>query len=147
LGLILDTSALIGWVERGNPKVEELIVQQGDPPFVHHVTLGELQTGVARAVIDGLSSVVIDARRRTLAVAEMCEIVGFGDPGVFGAIAAEMSRKVSHNDMWIAATAIERGETLLTEDRALHGAVADRTWAALPGWRANCMYVGPIVAQ
>lgn len=51
MGLILDTSAVIGWVElQGEELVSHLAEAAGDEtPAIHAVTLGELERGARQA--------------------------------------------------------------------------------------------------
>ncbi len=122
MALILDTSAVIGWVELKDPTVIETLRDHSADggPRVHTVTIGELERGVAQA-----DDEVTRARRRaTLRFArEQLAPLPLDADGVqaeaFGQIAAAVSRKMSHDDSWIAAAAIAERRRLVTQDATL----------------------------
>lgn len=131
MALILDTAAVIGWVELQDPGLlQHLSDHAGDDiPMIHAVTLGELEGGVVQAPDDMLRSV----RRSTLTFArEELDVVplekGSDLPELFGLVAASVSRKISHNDCWITAAAVSVDRELVTQDgrlvRQLETAVA-----------------------
>lgn len=133
MALILDTSAVIGWVELKDADIIQALRDHSadGTPRVHTVTVGELERGVAQAADE-----VTRARRRaTLRFAREqlapLPLDADGDqPEAFGQIAAALSRKISHNDTWIAAAAITERRHLLTQD----GEFAERaTRAATTG--------------
>lgn len=142
MGLILDTSAIIGLAERDNSETAALIAAEEELPILHIVSLGEIHAGVSRAITTGLDQRIVDARRRTLSIASECSITRTMEPAFFGAIAAEVSRKLSHNDMWIAAAAFHHQALLVTEDKALADQLQGRQFLTLPGRRIECRYVG-----
>lgn len=122
MALILDTSAVIGWVELKDAGIiKALRDYSGDgSPRVHTVTIGELERGVAQAA----DEVTRAGRRATLRFAREqltpLPLDPDGDqPEAFGQIAAALSRKISHNDNWIVAAAITERRRLLTQDAEL----------------------------
>ena len=135
MALILDTSAVIGWVELKCPEIISVLREySGDgSPRVHAVTIGELERGVAQAEDD-----VTRARRRaTLRFAREqlapLPLDPSGDqPEAFGEVAAALSRRISHNDSWIAAAAITESRHLLTQDAMLAEQASHAVTAAGP---------------
>lgn len=122
MALILDTSAVIGWVELKDAAVIDAIRTHSEDgsPRVHAVTIGELERGIAQAQ----DEITQSRRRATLRFArEQLAPIAFesdGDmPEAFGQIAAAVSRKISHNDTWIAAAAVTEQRLLLTQDAGL----------------------------
>lgn len=148
MALILDTSAVIGWVELKDAAVIEAIRANSEDgsPRVHAVTIGELERGVAQS-----SDEVTQSRRRvTLRFArEQLNPIAMdadGDqPEAFGQLAAAASRKISHNDTWIAASAVTGRRPLLTQDanlaeKAAGAASAEgplRNWLSARGYRID----------
>lgn len=136
MGVILDTSAVIGLVEldADRPGIVASVRQVGGDkrPAIHVVTLGELAAGVHRAVEQfGSGSVEANARQHTLDVAAGREAGGSGRPrlstfdidaatwGCFGEISGPMGRRISNNDKWIVAAAIVNERVLITQDETL----------------------------
>lgn len=139
MALILDTSAVIGWVEFQDLGVIDAIREHSTDgsPRVHAVTIGELERGVAQAVDESTQG----RRRATLRFAREqlapVELDSDGDqPEAFGQIAAALSRKISHNDTWIAAAAVTERRHLLTQDATLAAKAqhAAATEGPLPRW-------------
>lgn len=152
MGLILDTSAVIGWVELKDVGVIEAIQKEpgDDSPRVHAVTIGELERGVAQAPDEitrhRRGATLRFAREQLAPIALESE----GDqPEAFGQIAAAVSRKISHNDTWIAAAAATERRYLLTQDAVLaEKATAAATagpplsdWLSAHGYRLDVIYV------
>jgi len=115
-GIVLDTSAY-SWLRAGHEDVLD-IVAKADVVWVPTVVLGELESGFelgkrARAnrvvLEDFLSEPFVDLLPVTRAVARH-----------YGRIFAALRHKgtpIPINDVWIAATALERGGCLLTFDQ------------------------------
>lgn len=150
MALILDTSAVIGWVELKDTGVIDAIREHSGNgnPRVHAVTIGELERGVTQAPDE-----ITQRRRRTtlrFAREQLAPIALESDgdqPEAFGLIAAAVNRKVSHNDTWIAAAAVTERLRLLTQDAVL----AERTinasttsplsdWPAARGYRLDVIH-------
>lgn len=119
---MLDTSAVIGWVELQDPSlVRWLLSSAGDEvPAVHAVSLGELERGV----MDAPDEATARQRQATLTFSsdelEVVPLTAAGEQAhLFGAISSAVGRKVSHNDCWITAAALERDDTLITMDQRL----------------------------
>ncbi|MFT4011339.1 MAG: PIN domain-containing protein [Nocardioidaceae bacterium] len=119
---MLDTSAVIGWVELQNSElVRWLLDSAGDAvPAIHAVTLGELERGVLEATDETTRT----RRRATLRFsAEELNVVSLSATGeqahLFGVVSAAVSRKVSHNDCWITAAALTADDTVVTMDKRL----------------------------
>ncbi len=136
MGVILDTSAVIGLIELDavRPAIVASVRQVGGDkrPAIHVVTLGELAAGVHRAVEQfGSGSVEAKARQRTLDVATWREAGGSSRPrlstfdidaatwGCYGEVSGPMGRRVSNNDKWIVAAAIVNKRVLVTQDETL----------------------------
>jgi len=122
MALILDTSAVIGWVELQDPAIIQALRNHSadSSPRVHTVTIGELERGVAQAADETTRA----RRAATLRFAREqlapLPLDPDGDqPEAFGQIAAALSRKISHNDTWIVAAAVTERRHLLTQDAAL----------------------------
>lgn len=152
MALILDTSAVIGWVELKDAAVIEAIrLHSADgSPRVHAVTIGELERGVAQAT----DEVTQSRRRATLRFAREqlapVPLDSDGDqPEAFGLIAAAVSRKISHNDTWITASAVTERRHLLTQDATLAQKVADaatsgstlHAWLSAHRYRLDVIHV------
>ena len=122
MALILDTSAVIGWVELKDAAIIEALRKHSadGSPRVHTVTIGELERGIAQAADE-----VTRARRATtlrFAREQLAPVPLDPDgdqPEAFGQIASALSRKISHNDNWIVAAAVAERRHLLTQDAAL----------------------------
>jgi len=136
---MLDTSAIIGWVELQDVGlVQWLLDVAGDSvPGVHAVTLGELERGVLEAPDDTTK----ERRRATLRFTrEELAVVSLSatteQVHLFGVVSAAVSRKMSHNDCWITAAALEAGDTLVTMDKHLADQLdaAARTDGHLADW-------------
>ncbi len=126
MALILDTSAVIGWVERRNRKVVDALAAADRLPMISVVTLGELHQGVESA-LHANNVAAHEVRLRTLHLAQRRlprADIDENDAKLFGQLSAQLSRAVSHNDRWIAATALRLKRTLVTEDAALAAALA-----------------------
>ncbi len=122
---MLDTSAVIGWLERRDKPVAQAISTAREIPFVHVVTLGELHDGVERAR-RGSKVEVLASRMATLrfVVAELsvAEPLGADDAALFGVVSSVIGRGLSHNDKWILARVILAEHALVTQDVGLHAA-------------------------
>ena len=104
MALILDTSAVIGWVERRNQNVIEALAATERLPVISIVTLGELFQGVESARYAN-DAAALTIRQRTLSLAQRrLPRVGVdeSDAKMFGRLSAALSRTVSHNGRWIA---------------------------------------------
>jgi predicted nucleic acid-binding protein len=126
VALILDTSAVIGWVERRNQNVIAALAATERLPLISIVTLGELFQGVesARHANDA-SALAIRQRTLSLAHRRLPRVgVDESDAKLFGRLSAVVSRTVSHNDRWIATAAMRVKRTLVTEDAELAAALA-----------------------
>lgn len=132
MGVILDTSALIGLFELPDdgPRILHAVREHGgqDWPAVHAVSLGELWAGVFKAEKEhGVASAEAIARRRTLVRASRPAEPGVGgfrlltnlDVEEFGRISTVTGRRVGQNDRWILAAAIANDLTLITQDALL----------------------------
>lgn len=139
MALILDTSAVIGWVELKDAAVIDAIRAHSTDgsPRVHAVTIGELERGVAQApdeVTQGRRRATLQFAREQLSPVAL-EADG-GQPEAFGHFAAAVSRKISHNDTWIASAAVTERRQLLTRDAILAEKVtrAATTQTPLHAW-------------
>lgn len=154
MALMLDTLAVLGWLERKTPGVSDAVRSAGATPLIHIATLAELHEGVARAEAVGAASTeqrrqtlefVLQRLGRTPAPSEI-------DADCFGRLSACTSRRLSHNDKWIVAASIIGGHRLLTEDARLHAQVMgnaelDRTVVSR-GWSSpQVVLVGPTRAS
>ncbi len=119
---VLDTSAIIGMIERQNPRVGEVLRSDGNTelPVCHVVSLGELAGGIHSARVRSDESAVAE-REQTLSIARSLaaprDPLGRSEVECFGIITALTSRKLSHNDQWILACAAAEQAHLVTEDR------------------------------
>jgi len=136
LRLLLDTSAIIGWLERTNSTLPAMLAESESVDY-HPVTLGELQAGVERAATED----ELEMRTNTIRFTQSrLQAVGHDvlPYEQFGFLTARFSQKLSHNDFWIVSSALASvGCTLVTEDAKLFAvvssdefaeAVASRSW-------------------
>ncbi len=134
--LLLDTSAIIGWLERNDSTLPALMAQS-DTVDYHPVTLGELHAGVQRAGTEAELQMRTNTVRFTQSrlQAVVHDVLPYEQ---FGFLTARFSRKLSHNDFWIVASSLAAGDYMLvTEDAKLFAvvssdefadAVAGRSW-------------------
>jgi predicted nucleic acid-binding protein len=128
--LLLDTSAVIGLLERKTPSLKRVIEEETLPIRVSVITLGELHHGV-----EGSPDPVTRQRRRTSldALKMSCVTVEITEAEtlVYGDLSARLRsagfgpRRVGAADRWISATAIKRGFTLVTQDAVLADALSN----------------------
>lgn len=126
--LLLDTSAIIGLIERRVESLRTIVAADDAVLHMSIVTLGELEHGVAAAT----TTTIAATRRSSLhAVIDATDVVGLDadDASTYGLLSHELRRRgwgpraVGTADRWIAATAITRGLTLVTQDRLLAEAI------------------------
>jgi predicted nucleic acid-binding protein len=147
--VILDTSAVIGWVELKDQGVISAIRERSDgvAPRIHVVTAGELERGVVSAPDESTRV----RRRATLRFAreqlDPCGLTLEGDQAeAFGHLAHALSRKVTHNDTWIVAAAITEGRALLTQDAFLAERTTDAAaHGSLARWLSHRGYALEVV--
>lgn len=123
MSVLLDTSAVIGWLERRDAAVIDAIEADPHVPAISAVTLGELHRGVRRAADDRVRTV----RRLHLDfVADRLDIVPVDrdSASTWAALAEALPRRIGHNDTWIAVAAATTGRHLVTQDDALAAALA-----------------------
>ncbi len=132
---LLDTSAIIGWLEQLDSSLPTLL-DLSEEPVYHPVTLGELSAGVERATTDAERHMRANTLQFTMQRLRMLD--GEALPAEhFGFLTAHFSRKLSHNDFWIVASTIARpGLTLVTEDRKLFDVVTSDEFATTVGHRS-----------
>jgi predicted nucleic acid-binding protein len=121
--LILDTSAVIGWVELQSPSLIAVLDREladDETPLVHAVTIGELEHGVAHSAPAG-DEHAVRGRAATLwfarAELDLVDLSTDSDqPRLYGVISAATGRRIAQNDRWIASGALDGGHTLVTQD-------------------------------
>jgi tRNA(fMet)-specific endonuclease VapC len=116
--LALDTTAAIAWLraEAGIP--ERLARETG--VLLPVIVLGELLFG-AEASANAARNIA-----RVKELAALCELALVDDAvaGVYGRLRRQLTSSgalIPSNDLWIAATAIDRGVPLLCRDRHFNG--------------------------
>lgn len=118
MGLILDTSALIGWLETQQPEFADMLIARAEEPvFVATMSIGELQRGVDASD----TSEKCDHRSATLDFALTLDLitVSVATARWWGRLAHAVPRRFGHNDVWLLALAAEHGHTLVTQDDEL----------------------------
>lgn len=126
---LLDTSAIIGWLERADSSVAELLAG-ADSALYHPVTVGELHAGIERATSAAELEMRTNTLRFTLARLQSIPAAAALPGAQFGYLTARLSRRLSHNDYWLVASAMALGVTLATEDVALFEAVTSEGLAS-----------------
>jgi predicted nucleic acid-binding protein len=120
VSLIFDTGAIIRLVEHKRRDVIELLRANEGQFGYALVTLGELHRGVSAArdeTAHGIrgETLRVALRRGNLLMPTQQTALRWGT------LAAITPRRVVHNDLWIAATALEHALTLVTADIDLAG--------------------------
>lgn len=133
---LFDTSAVIGLAERHSRALTELAERAVGQLVISPITLGELEHGVAVESTE--------ERRTTLALASATMEHEFFDPTngaqCYGTLRS-VRTGVQSNDIWIAATAVTAGHTLVTQDRQLARAVDAVDWETTPWKTPEVVYV------
>ena len=128
MAVMLDTSAVIALVERKHVGIRRLLDVHGVLPNVSVMTIGELEHGVEAATDH------VQRRRRawTLQACDRMEVsnIDRATARLYGRLSLELPRRVGSADRWIAAGAAVLGATLVTFDRPLAEALADRRKSA-----------------
>jgi predicted nucleic acid-binding protein len=135
LTYLLDTSAIIGWLERSDSSLPSLIAAS-DSALYHPVALGELYAGIERAGTSPEREMRTNTLRFT--VQRLEQIGEHALPAEqFGFLTSRFGRKLSHNGYWTVATAIAAGGlTLVTEDVKLFDIVTSTQFLEALGERA-----------
>ncbi len=129
MGLIVDTSVLIG-VERGRIALDQVLESFADDRVaIAAITVSELLHGVARA-----GSPSVEARRLAFCerIVELFPVVPFGltearHHAVIWAGMLEAGTPIGSHDTIVGATALARGDAVLTLNQ--------RDFARIPGLR------------
>ncbi len=137
--LLLDTSAVIGLVERHSPALRDIVARNSGAVAISTMTLGELERG-ARSRPSPLRQHTLDVATGTMQHVPIDDLVG---PACFGHISATVSRRVGGIDCWIAATAVITGYQLVTQDRRLAREISDVDWLRT-AWNAPDVIFVPV---
>lgn len=125
MGLILDTGAVIRLAEERRPDVIDLIRAERGRFSYALATLAELHRGVASSTDEIAHTARGDTLRLALTRGQLL-LPDTGTASKWGELAAATPRRVVHNDLWIAATALQHALTLVTFDSDLAAAVRQR---------------------
>lgn len=116
MGVLIDSSILIGWERRGAEAGDFVVGREDEAGFLSVVTVSELLHGVHRAddsprrarrsafvevILDRLAVLPLDLPTARVHAELWAELVRRGTP-------------VGAHDLWIAAAAVARGLTLVT---------------------------------
>jgi predicted nucleic acid-binding protein len=124
---LLDTSAVIGLIERRSPAVRGALSRATTDPFVSVLTFGELAHGVAA------SPTATERRRRAITVTYAQRLRTLA---LDGALFAEcygyisVGQRAGVNDRWIVAQAVVNGLELLTEDAGIARLIEAVAWTS-----------------
>lgn len=122
MGLVLDTSAIIGWLELRDPAIRKLIEERSDDELVvPFAAIAELRRGVEMADGD-----LAEARQRLVDFVAAHLSIRYPTGTTcqhWAAIAGTLPRRVGHNEAWMAAIARDEDSTLVTQDADLAAAL------------------------
>lgn len=125
MSLLFDTGAIIRLVELKRRDVIELLRANGGQFSYALATLGELHRGVSAARDEASHSIRGSTLRVTLRRGNV--LLPTQETALrWGTLAAITPRRVVHNDLWIAATALEHALTLVTSDVDLAAVAAQQ---------------------
>lgn len=130
VGLLFDTSAIIGLRERGSTVIRQVVLDSGTAPRISVISLGELETGVRMASAEATRarlgaqananelSIRLFQREATLNEVTREHLLPVDERTAqsFGLMRSKLPRSVLHNDCWIAALAHQHQLELVTED-------------------------------
>ena len=127
---LLDTSAIIGLMERHDVEIERLLMTAPDVlPMRTVFTEGELRAGLRGAMNDpSVEDDVLDRIRQTVIDAMSLPVVDFDESVVdcYERVSAASPPGVSHNEQWIVASAVAGRLELITQDRKQASLMNDR---------------------
>ena len=136
-GLLLDTSAVIGLLERQDARLRAIVSRNAAEVAVSAITLGELE----HAMFTNPSEI----RRETLAAVSgamtRIDVDGTFAPRCYGFIRSETSRRVGRLDCWIASSAVIAGLDLVTQDAHLDQGLAAIDWSDSPWETPTVVFV------
>lgn len=138
--MLLDTSALIGLIERRSAAVRAVLARATVDPVVSVVTIGELAHGVAEAPTARQRT----ARRRTYELATQLPVLpldGVEIADCYGFVSS--SRRAGWADRWLVASAVVHDLELVTEDAGMSSIRDDIRWT--DRWPAPSITVCPAV--
>jgi tRNA(fMet)-specific endonuclease VapC len=111
--LLLDTNVVIALLA-GDPAVRRSL-SQAELTFLSSIALGELYYGALKSTHKEANSAKIEALAANSAVLPIDAVTARHFGQIKSALRAK-GRPIPENDIWIAATAIQYGLTLLTRD-------------------------------
>ena len=114
--LLVDTNVLISFVERGLTETAELLSKY-DELVVSPVILGEYRAGISPTKRGHESQTALESflESDSVRVVELTDKTSIYYAKIFQDLKAK-GRPIPVNDMWIAATALERGLELCSFD-------------------------------
>lgn len=124
---LLDTSAVIGLVERRSASVRGVLSRATVDPVVSILTLGELAHGVAAA---GDDTVERARRQATASRVTRLPMLGLASPEIaecYGFVS--VSRRAGWIDRWLVAAAAVGSLEIVTEDAGIADLVDGISWS------------------
>lgn len=137
--LLLDTSAVVGLVERRDTTIRSLVSRSDVNVAVSTISIGELEHGARRTP----NSIRDETLRIAADVLHRLEIDDALTPPCFGHISVQVPRAVGVADCWIGATAVVNGFDLVTQDRAFADQLARVDWSGT-AWKAPTVTYVPV---
>ncbi len=115
--LVLDTNCYCDYAE-GRPKIVELLAAFGDTLFIPTIVLGELRYGFMRGNrYEKNERILLEIiRKLDITVIDVSQEVTY-KYGLIYLSLIRKGRKIPINDVWIAASCMTVGGTLLTRDQ------------------------------
>lgn len=137
--LLLDTSAVVGLVERRDDTIKTLVTRSDAMVAVSTISIGELEHGVRRAPHPSRDETL----RFAVNVLDRLPVDDALSPPCFGYIASQVSRSVGASDCWIGATAVITGYELVTQDQAFATALGRVDWSTT-AWKPPTITYVPV---